>query len=117
MTDTPVELITNGFDEDDFDQVVEPDGYFNVTHTGLFAADGNPDVIWKVLSEKCASDPEFRKMLRIRLAGKTDPEIIASIRAAGLEDNLIDLGYQSHNNAVREQKNASLLILPLRKEP
>ena len=117
MTDTPVELITNGFDEDDFDQVVEPDGYFNVTHTGLFAADGNPDVIWKVLAEKCASDPEFRKMLRIRLAGKTDPEIIASIRAAGLDDNLIDLGYQSHNNAVREQKNASLLILPLRKEP
>ena len=117
MTDTPVELITNGFDEDDFDQVVEPDGYFNVTHTGLFAADGNPDVIWKVLAEKCASDPEFRKLLRIRLAGKTDPEIIASIRAAGLEDNLIDLGYQSHNNAVREQKNASLLILPLRKEP
>ncbi|MGN1233374.1 MAG: glycosyltransferase, partial [Candidatus Cryptobacteroides sp.] len=117
MTDTPVELITNGFDEDDFDQVVEPDGYFNVTHTGLFAADGNPTVIWKVLSEKCASDPEFRKMLRIRLAGKTDPEIIASIRAAGLGDNLIDLGYQSHNNAVREQKNASLLILPLRKEP
>ena len=117
MTDTPVELITNGFDEDDFDQVVEPDGYFNVTHTGLFAADGNPDVIWKVLAEKCASDPEFRKLLRIRLAGKTDPEIIASICAAGLEDNLIDLGYQSHNNAVREQKNASLLILPLRKEP
>ena len=117
MTDTPVELITNGFDEDDFEQVVEPDGYFNVTHTGLFAADGNPEVIWKVLAEKCAAEPEFRKMLRIRLAGKTDPEIIASIRAAGLEDNLIDLGYQSHNNAVREQKNASLLILPLRKEP
>lgn len=117
MTDTPVELITNGFDEDDFDQVVEPDGYFNVTHTGLFAADGNPEVIWKVLAEKCAADPEFRKMLRIRLAGKTDPEIIASIRAAGLGDNFIDLGYQSHNNAVREQKSASLLILPLRKEP
>ena len=29
----------------------------------------------------------------------------------------INLGYQDHNVAVREQKNASLLILPLRKEP
>lgn len=117
MTDTPVELITNGFDEEDFDQLVEPDGYFNITHTGLFAADGNPDVIWKVLSEKCSQDSEFSKMLRIRLAGKNDKEIISSITKAGLAANLRDIGYVDHQRAVREQKNASVLILPLRKEP
>lgn len=117
MTSTPVELITNGFDGDDFAQVVEPDGYFNVTHTGLFASDGNPEIIWQALAGKCAQDAEFKKMLRIRLVGKTDPAIIASIQKAGLGKNLVDLGYQSHNIAVREQKNASLLILPLRKEP
>lgn len=117
MTDTPVKLITNGFDEDDFSQVVEPDGYFNITHTGLFAADGNPEVIWKVLADKCRTDPDFDKSLRIRLAGKTDSAIIDSIHAAWLGGHLINLGYQSHNIAVREQKNASLLILPLRKEP
>ncbi len=117
MTETPVELITNGFDAEDFEQIVEPDGYFNVTHTGLFASDGNPEVLWKTLADKCGEDPEFRKLLRIRLVGKTDPEILCSIKASGLESNLIDLGYQSHTVAVREQKNASLLILPLRKEP
>ncbi len=117
MTTTPVELITNGFDDDDFDQVVEPDGYFNVTHTGLFASDGNPDVVWKALAEKCSQDSTFNDMLRIRLVGKTDKEIIASINAAGLGNHLVDLGYQDHNVAIREQKNASLLILPLRKEP
>lgn len=117
MTSTPVELITNGYDEDDFDQVVEPDGYFNIVHTGLFASDGNPDTLWKVLSEKCRTDREFRKMLRIRLVGKTDREIISSIRSCGLDENLVDLGYQSHQTAVREQKGATLLILPLRKEP
>lgn len=117
MTSTPVELITNGYDEADFDQVVEPDGYFNLVHTGLFASDGNPDILWKVLSEKCGKDSEFRNMLRIRLAGKTDREIIASIRACGLDRNLLDLGYQPHQTAVREQKGASVLILPLRKEP
>ena len=40
-----------------------------------------------------------------------------SLSAAGLDDNLIDMGYQPHGAAVREQRNASLLILPLRKEP
>lgn len=117
MTDTPVELITNGFDEEDFTGTTERDGFFNVTHTGLFASDGNPEVLWKVLAEKCRQDGKFKSLLRIRLAGKTDAEIIASIRAAGLEDNLVDLGYQEHKAAIREQKSASLLILPLRKEP
>ena len=117
MTSTPVELITNGYDESDFEQVVEPDGYFNIVHTGLFASDGNPDVLWQILGEKCRKDKLFKKMLRIRLAGKTDREIISSMRSCGLDENLLDLGYQPHQIAVREQKGASLLILPLRKEP
>ena len=56
-------------------------------------------------------------MLRIRLAGKNDKEITASIESAGLAANLRDVGYVDHQRAVREQKNASVLILPLRKEP
>lgn len=117
MTGTPVELITNGFDESDFCEEIVPDGFFNITHTGLFAADGNPETLWKVLADKCAEDSSFRDALRLRLVGKTDSAITESIRQAGLGDNLVDLGYRDHRTAVREQKNASLLILPLRKEP
>jgi glycosyltransferase involved in cell wall biosynthesis len=117
ITSTPVELITNGFDEEDFNDPFEADEYFNITHTGLFASDGDPEILWKVLSAKCQDDKEFRKLLRIRLVGKTDQEIVNSIEAAGLGPNLVNLGYQSHEVAVREQRNASVLILPLRKEP
>lgn len=117
ITSTPVELITNGFDEEDFNDPFEADEYFNITHTGLFASDGDPEILWKVLAAKCQEDKEFRKLLRIRLVGKTDQEIVNSIEAAGLGPNLVNLGYQSHEVAVREQRNASVLILPLRKEP
>lgn len=118
MTSSKVVLITNGYDEKDFDDaVVESDGYFNITHTGLFAADGNPTLLWKILAEKCASDITFSKMLRIRLVGKTDSDIIRTVREAGLEPNLRDIGYQPHTVAVKEQKSASVLLLPLRKEP
>ena len=117
MTQTPVHLITNGFDADDFTEPPRADGFFNVTHTGLFAADGNPDRLWEVLGEHCRRDEAFRDRLRIRLAGKTDPEIIAAIRAAGLGANLCDAGYCAHPEAVREQQKASVLLLPLRKEP
>ena len=117
MTKTPVELITNGYDEEDFKKNFDLDEYFNITHTGLFSSDGNPETLWKVLGEKCKSDKEFRRSLRIRLVGKTDKEITEAIDAAGLGQNLKDFGYQSHEVAVREQRNASVLILPLRKEP
>ena len=117
MTSTPVHLITNGYDEEDFDQVVEQDGYFNITHTGLFASDGDPEALWAALAQKCREDKEFSEMLRIRLAGKNDKAINSSIINAGLAANLRDIGYVSHQDAVREQKNASVLILPLRKEP
>ena len=139
MTQTPVELITNGFDECDFEPETTtgengrepvtnrnagsilaaggPDKDFVITHTGLFAADGNPTVLWDVLGKKCIEDPEFRRLLKIKLIGKTDIQIINALRDAGLEDNLVDMGYQPHPVAVKEQRMASLLILPLRKEP
>ena len=145
MTQTPVELITNGFDECDFgqgapdksglshpgpDQATNidldqksrlaaggPDKDFVITHTGLFAADGNPTTLWKVLAAKCTKDEEFRKHLRIRFVGKTDDAILEAVRAEGLAGHLTDMGYQPHAVAIREQRTASLLILPLRKEP
>ena len=123
VTKTPVVLITNGFDENDYPDmnVSEMSGGhekdFTITHTGLFAADGNPTVLWDVLADKCRKDSEFRNRLKIRLVGKTDIQIIGTIEDAGLKDNLIDLGYQPHEMAVDEQRKASLLILPLRKEP
>ena len=123
MTQTPVELITNGFDECDFtgernrEADGGPDKPFIITHTGLFAADGNPTMLWKALAEKCSRDEAFSKALEIRLIGKTDPQITEAIEAAGIGGKVTDMGYQPHNIAVEEQRKASLLILPLRKEP
>jgi glycosyltransferase involved in cell wall biosynthesis len=118
QTRTPVANITNGYDEEDFaGPAPAGDGRFNITHTGLFAADGNPLTLWKVLGEMKAEDKAFQEALRLRLVGKVDREILDAIRAAGLEANLVNLGPQNHAAAVREQRSATLLILPLRNDP
>lgn len=151
MTRTPVVLITNGFDEDDYPpfppsaptpsaasvhstsapsasapSALAPSASapqspapaeFRVTHTGLFAEDGNPLALWDALAEKCAEDEAFRRALRIRLVGKVDEAIVAAIEARGLGPSLDRLGYRPHDEAVAEQRAASLLILPLRQEP
>ena len=118
MTGTPVAMITNGYDEEDFTgPLPEPDGHFNITHTGLFASDGNPKALWTVLGEMAAKDPEFRTALKLRLAGKNDREVLEDICKAGLEANLILPGYLDHPGAVLEQRAATILILPLRNDP
>ena len=158
-TKTPVVLITNGFDEDDFRNShsgLDPESPAGLTgeshpfapgvrvlpdqkkwsgkypdtpapqrqrteirlvHTGLFAADGNPLKLWDALAERCEADPDFRARLQIRLAGKVDAAITDAIRARGLGDNLVELGYLPHDETVREQREADILLLPLRREP
>ncbi len=145
-TKTPVVLITNGFDESDFQaeesgsgsahaepftrtgsgvSEAQPDSGagaaavppFRLVHTGLFAADGNPLNLWDALAERCAADADFRARLQIRLAGKVDAAITDAIRARGLGDNLVELGYLPHDETVREQRAADILLLPLRREP
>ena len=124
-TKTPVVTITNGFDTDDFkpsgkDEEILPgngEKKFILAHTGLMVDDGNPDTLWRVLGERASVDPDFRNNLEIRVMGQTDASIIEDIKANGLADNFTDLGYVSHNTATYWQQNASLLLLPLRKEP
>lgn len=116
-TATHVSMIPNGYDPDDFDQEVQPDGCFNLVHTGLLASDGNPETLWEVLSEMCRDDAEFRNKLRIRLIGKVDPEVIASLEGASLSENVVNVGYLDHKAAVREQLAATVLLLPLRNDP
>ena len=118
QTQTPVACITNGFDEADFAERLLPrwDGHFNITHTGLFAADGNPLALWKVLGILAASEPGFREDLRIRLVGKVDKEVLESIKAAGLSANVVALGPQNHATAILEQRAATVLLLPMRND-
>ena len=118
QTRTPVACVTNGFDEEDFTgPAPQGDGSFNITHTGLFAADGNPFTLWKVLGEMAAEDPWFKESLRLRLVGKVDREVLDAIADAGLSANVVALGYCDHLTAVREQRSATLLVLPLRNDP
>ena len=121
-TSTPVHLITNGFDEDDFAEVNTglaegPKNKFRVVQTGLFTADGNPTALWDVLSELCKMNVDFGNRLEIRLAGKVDEAVTDAIRSRGMSENLVMIGYVSHERAIAEQQAADLLLLPLRREP
>ena len=118
-TSTPVHLITNGYDAEDFAEPLpeRTDGEFRLVHTGLFASDGNPLKLWEALAARCRRDAAFKASLRIRLAGKVDPEIVEAVQVAGLGENLVLPGYLSHNQSVAELRQADIVLLPLRRDP
>ena len=133
-TKTPVEMITNGFDETDFStppaaplEMTTESGQncsdgrsrtsFVVTHTGLLAADGNPENLWKALQNIAETNPEFKAQLKLRLIGRVDKAVLDSIDQAGLTPNTELPGYLDHAATVREQQWADMLILPLRNDP
>jgi len=118
MTSKPVYLITNGFDESDFLAEEKPENNnFRFVHTGLFASDGNPVEFWEALGKEYSKNEELRQSLKITLAGKVDGQIIEAIKSSGLGGALELPGYLPHSETVKLQKSASVLFLPLRREP
>ena len=167
-TKTPVEMITNGFDAEDFEILAEAisrklgsrharndngaglemttetgqncsddrsrtklfddvlarkvlvregRNNFVVTHTGLLAADGNPEKLWKALANIADTDPEFKEKLQINLIGRVDKEVLKSIDKNGLTPNTLLPGYLDHAATNEAQRSADVLVLPLRNDP
>ena len=90
---------------------------FSITHTGLLAADGNPENLWKALADIAGTDPEFRKQLKIVLVGRVDKAVLDSISQNGLSENVEQPGYLDHAASVVAQRSADILALPLRNDP
>ena len=90
---------------------------FVVTHTGLLAADGNPENLWRALANIAETDPEFKERLQINLIGRVDKEVLESIKNAGLTPNTVLPGYLDHAATNEAQRSADILILPLRNDP
>jgi len=109
-----IELISNGFDEDDFcSKSVFTDKKFSLTHTGNLDKSRNSSMLWKVLSDICAENQNFKNDLQIKLAGKIDFSVLQEIENFKLNNNLINIGYLPHCEVIEEQKKSAVLLLLL----
>jgi len=110
-TKVPIHVITNGYDEDIEEKVVELDPYFSISHIGSLLSGRNPVIFWKILKEISEELPTFNKDLQLNLAGAVSEEVINSISENGLTSHTQYLGYISHAEALKLQKRSQLLLL------
>ena len=113
-------VIPNGYDLDDYSDI-EPSETgqrkFSLAHIGSLTKTRNPINLWKALSELVAENPGFAADLEIHNIGKLDVNVRDSITNSGLNDYLTETGYLPHNEVIREQKNASILLLLINDTP
>lgn len=110
LTATPIEVITNGFDDESIPET-KLDTSFTISHIGSLLSDRNPIVLWEAIAEIAAKYADFKTSLRIKLVGKVSEDVEESIRKAGLGEHLELIGYVSHKDALRLQREARLLLL------
>jgi glycosyltransferase involved in cell wall biosynthesis len=115
----PVQVITNGFDSDDFlsDETQTMLAGFLFHHIGALNKDRNPHTLWKVLGDLCKQDVKFKKDLKLKFTGKTDSAVFESLKLNGLLENSEKTEYMAHSEVVKLLLKSPILLLPLNDTP
>ena len=111
-------VIHNGYDEEDFvKKQPENNSWFSIVHVGAMNGDRNHDAFWKASRNVIDSQHLTNSQFRIRLIGKVDYTVTASVKEHGLEDYTEYIPYLPHSEIVKELFSASLLYLPINNTP
>jgi hypothetical protein len=110
ITQRPVRVVTNGFERKET-IITNLDTKFSIAHIGSLLSERNAIFLWEVLAELASEVHGFRDDLELVLAGIVGEEILESISSFGLSQNLRNVGYVSHKEALQLQHNSQLLLL------
>jgi len=110
LTETPVRIVANGFDESDFeDSSLLSSNHFTIVYTGQMSDERNPESLWKAIKRKTERG-EWGE-LRVHLVGNISDEVQRSINHLDLGSLVTLTPYVSHSEAIRWMCGASLLLL------
>ena len=110
-------VIENGFDNFKEDFKTEKDKKFSLLHIGLLNQDRNHKALWEALKELKNDVKDFDKDLEIKLIGKICIEAIQEIKKNNLTDNLTLIDYIPHQEVIKHQKSAQVLLLLVNNTP
>ena len=108
--------ITNGFDESDASstQTIQSSNSptkFTLSYIGVLEQLRNPENLWKALDELVKTDSEFSENFRLKFVGRVDDKILKAIETSSLKNHIDNLGYLSHEKAIDEMSNSSILLI------
>ncbi len=110
----PVEVITNGFDECDYQRVLKPTPYFSITYTGqIYERKMDPAFLFaavrKLLSERRIDKEKFK--IRFYGPSKDIPKVLSLAKKHNVSEVVRHYGTISYGDTVLRQQESSVLLL------
>lgn len=102
--------ITNGFDN----EVIKDNRKtkkFTLSYIGMLEQLRNPSNLWLILNQLIIENQTFRDNFILKLVGKVDDDILKNINNTPLKGNVLNLGYLSHNEAIKEMNDSDILLI------
>ena len=114
--------VTNGFDESDssktlkfsHSQTLQPSNSqtkFTLSYIGVLEQLRNPENLWNALNDLVKTNKDFAENFSLKFVGRIDDKILNSIENSSLKNHIDNLGYLSHDKAVDEMANSSMLLI------
>jgi len=111
-----VDVITNGFDEDDFTkpEKEKSSDKFIITYAGFLNSLRNPATLWDCLEEMCSENEEFGEKLEFRFCGTIDLAVKSYIsKLKFLSEKVRYSGYINHSELIKKYYLSDCLLLIL----
>lgn len=105
--------ITNGFDAEvrSPKSEVEKSGKFTLSYVGVLEQLRDPEILWETLTDLVEENNDFEKDFELKFVGRLDDKILKKIENSPIKNQMVNLGYQTHDIALQEMQNSSVLLM------
>lgn len=84
---------------------------FTLSYIGVLEQLRNPDILWETLNDLVSENEGFRNDFELKFVGRLDDKILQKIESSALKNNLTNLGYQTHDVALKHMQDSSVLLM------
>lgn len=111
--------ITNGFDNESVENQCVPGSIpgetttkkFTLSYIGVLEQLRNPEILWETLNDLVQENADFKNDFQLKFVGRLDDKILQKIENSALKSNLTNLGYQTHDVALKHMQDSTVLLM------
>lgn len=84
---------------------------FTLSYIGVLEQLRNPEILWETLNDLVQENADFKNDFELKFVGRLDDKILQKIENSVLKNNLTNLGYQTHDVALKHMQDSSVLLM------
>jgi len=84
---------------------------FTLSYIGVLEQLRNPEILWETLNDLVSENEGFRNDFELKFVGRLDDKILQKIESSALKNNLTNLGYQTHDIALKHMQDSTVLLM------